>query len=597
MIIEQQPEKHQGRLISKYSDDYIPPNVLPITIKDATCIADRLGFDKTVLKNPEPVLIQAPTGFGKTWWVINVVIPYVLQIEGKILIASNRVAASAQLKLDVVKLVEGEKSKWTKSPYLDILNDQEDFNNVKIVTLQRLYHFLNSEEGRAYSKKVSVVIIDECHYFVADSSFNRETVRLWDMLPQTFTRAKRIYLSASPEDFIEPWANGESIADPLTLERIERVIGGIPRIHNSPLRVTPYPTFTWYRFVSDKYAGLPIRYYDEESDLLARIKDTRNEGWLIFVSSKEDGQRLVGEIGKDSIFISSDSKGSPEWDILVREERLPCRVLITTSVLDCGTNISDPNLKHVVVPYVDKTVFIQALGRKRFRSTPEFTLYVKAIDMKTLNGLMKRNRDLICLSNKVNDVYYKYQYTDMNRLVDELLDSGVSQSERCLVYCDKTGQWKPNYLFRHKLFRQREFYCNLKEKITQYGISAFPRLVHQWLGQPDSYDERNWLNYNAGRRVREDLEIFLKETNNRLLATEDEQRSFSDRVHQFYFAITGTKKRKGRGKGGYLKMDALNNCFEELGIKGAVRNGGTGGGWIFTIETDADMEVASEEAE
>lgn len=44
-------------------------------------------------------------------------------------------------------------------------------------------------------------------------------------------------------------------------------------------------------------------------------------------------------------------------------------------------------------------------------------------------------------------------------------------------------------------------------------------------------------------------------------------------------------------------MDALNNCFEELGIKGAVRNGGTGGGWIFTIETDADMEVASEEAE
>src|SRR5699024_10234712 len=103
----------------------------PEVITDECLINEVLSFNEEDLKDPDPILIQAPTGFGKTWWVLNVILTFLLLIGGKMLLVSNRVAVSIQQKLPVVKIVEGKNSKWTKPPYSQILRDKEDFEVVK----------------------------------------------------------------------------------------------------------------------------------------------------------------------------------------------------------------------------------------------------------------------------------------------------------------------------------------------------------------------------------------------------------------------------------------------------------------------------------
>ena len=92
----------------------------------------------------------------------------------------------------------------------------------------------------------------------------------------------------------------------------------------------------------------------------------------------------------------------------------------------------------------------------------------------------------------------------------------------------------------------------------------------------------------------QDLLSFLGEYSGRHLTSEDEQRKFSDELHCFYQKITKNKKEP-RGKRKFLEMAALNNCLEELGISGAVRNGGAGGGWHFSMEAVDDAGVTVEQ--
>lgn len=587
MIKKEPPKEAVARWVSKYDDDYCPPNVHePLIFTEVSHIEDKLTFDIEDLRDPDPILIQAPTGFGKTWWIINAVLPVVVQLRGRMLIASNRTAASIQQKIEVAKKVEGKDTKWAKKPHTLVIKDWEDFGPVKVMTLQRLNEFLKTEEGRAYAKKVSVVVLDECHYFTSDSPFNRNTAELLDVFPELFKNAKRIYLSATPEDVIPPLAEKElQVPEGMTLERMESVIGGTERRHYRPPKVRQYPCIKWYKFVSDKYAGVPVRYFKENNELTTKIMSTGSEGWLIFVQSKQEGQELERVIGPDACFISADSKDSQEWQTLVSEERLPCRVLIATSVLDCGVNINDDNLLHVAVPYADKAMFIQALGRKRFKKGQKFTLYVHTIDVKRLNGLMKQNRDLISLADKIA------KSKSMKWILDDLLEPTATQAERSLIYLNKEGEWTANYLYIHKLYRQKFFYKGLKEAIDQYGDSAFPRLVHQWLGQPDAYDDQNWIGESAVKKAESELEAIIAEYNGTLLSKETDQQEFGRRLDSCYFAICGKVKRTDR-KGGKYGHVQLNHILAELGIRGTIEKIGKKGSeaWVLKV-ADNDLEV------
>ena len=558
-------EKPTNVHLSREYDAHLPDNVrLHPVSPDVTCIAD--GID-AVLDNFNATIIQAPTGFGKTYFILHEVLPKVVQSGGKMLLVSNRVAVSYQQKLQVMKIVDpSEIGCLTPEGVLK----KTDFGPVKIMTLQALDLFLSTAQGREYAKEVSVFVVDEVHYFVADVSFNPSAARLLKVIPKFFIEATRIYMTATLEDALRPVAEAEASAERPMVERTGARF--------SPLMLGQSPVVNVYQFTSDRYSQLSVRYYKKDDDLYREIKESGEDKWLIFVPSKEDGATLQETIGDDAVFISADSKGNDAWNQLLDEERLPCRVLITTSVLDCGVNIHDENLKHVVIPFEDRTMFMQALGRVRFKRSPQFTLYVKAISQKRLNGLLYRNRELLSCAAEIQQHRYYNSYVDRFRLEGDRVKGA-------LLYLDYDGRYKFNYLLYHKLLRQERYYKELETAIDQYGDAAFPRIVHSWLGQPDTYNDRNWLGYGITKQAQQDLLEFLRERDGKLLATEADQRAFSKKVHQWYQVITGDKKRDDRG-GGYLKTAALNDCLEKLEINGTVKSNGKSGGWIFSMAED-----------
>ena len=558
-------EKPTNVHLSREYDAHLPDNVrLHPVSPDVTCIAD--GID-AVLDNFNATIIQAPTGFGKTYFILHEVLPKVVQSGGKMLLVSNRVAVSYQQKLQVMKIVDpSEIGCLTPEGVLK----KTDFGPVKIMTLQALDLFLSTAQGREYAKEVSVFVVDEVHYFVADVSFNPSAARLLKVIPKLFIEAPRIYMTATLEDALRPVAEAEASAERPMVERTGARF--------SPLMLGQSPVVNVYQFTSDRYSQLSVRYYKKDDDLYREIKESGEDKWLIFVPSKEDGATLQETIGDDAVFISADSKGNDAWNQLLDEERLPCRVLITTSVLDCGVNIHDENLKHVVIPFEDRTMFMQALGRVRFKRSPQFTLYVKAISQKRLNGLLYRNRELLSCAAEIQQHRYYNSYVDRFRLEGDRVKGA-------LLYLDYDGRYKFNYLLYHKLLRQERYYKELETAIDQYGDAAFPRIVHSWLGQPDTYNDRNWLGYGITKQAQQDLLEFLRECDGKLLAPEADQRAFSKKVHQWYQVITGDKKRDDRG-GGYLKTAALNDCLEKLEINGTVKSNGKSGGWIFSMAED-----------
>lgn len=547
-------------LISKYADEYLPRNVCVRKISGTACISDGIQEE---LSPFHPILIQAPTGFGKSWWIIHEVLPRVIEKGGKMLLVSNRIAVSYQQKLEIMKVLNDDMI----GCFTEIgIMKRTDFGAVKIMTFQALERFLETPEGAEYSKDVSVLVADEAHYFLADSGFNSGTGKLLEMLPKMFSSAIRIYLTATPEDVIVPLAEAEEAALRPLMERIG--------VAYSPFKLGEQPTLYCYRFESDKYATLPVQYFKQDSELLQKVKST-DESWLIFVSSKELGAQFVEEIGSDAILITAESKGSEKWIQLLKTERLPCRVLVSTTVLDCGINVHDESLKHVAILFEDRITFMQALGRKRLgKEKQQFTLYVKAVSKQRLSGLIKRNHDLLMLVDQIE------KGTNSKGILESLWCNG-SASEKALVYPPIHGRLKLNQAAVHKLHRQAYFYQRLREDINQYGDSAFPRIVHQWLGQPDAYNEENWLGSDKIGEAMVALQEFLEGYDGKVLNSNTEKEEFSSRVHEFFKSITGKSKRDDRGER-YLKTAALNNCLKEIGIKGAVRTGGKDS-WIFKI--------------
>ena len=548
--------------LSREYDTRLPSNVqLHRVSSDVTCIAEGIDDD---LNSFNATLIQAPTGFGKTHFIIHEVLPKVIQTGGKMLLVSNRVAVSYQQKQEVMEMVDpSEVGCLTPKGVLK----KTDFGPVKIMTLQALDLFLATSEGEKYAKEVTVLVVDEVHYFIGDIAFNPNAARLIRVIAQLFNEATRIYMTATPEDVLTPLAEVEN--------KVVRPLKERMGVRFSPLMLGQPPVIDLYQYKSDKYRSLPIRYFLRNDDLYRKIEESGEDKWLIFVPSKEQGATLQETIGDDAMFISADSKGSDMWNQLLSEERLPCRVLITTSVLDCGVNIHDEALKHVVIPFEDQVTFIQALGRVRFKDTPNFTLYAKAIDKKRLNGLMYRNRELLSLAVEIKKIGHYNSYVDRFRQEGD-------RSKMALLYLKYDGKYDFNELYHHKLRRQRQYYGQLAADIDQYGRSAFPRLVHQWLGQPDAYDDRNWLGYDNKEKEKQDLLGFLKLYDGRVLKDKEEQQKFSDTIHKYYEVITGKKKRADRGSQ-YLKVAALNNCLEELAIEGCIVSEGSGK-WSFTLK-------------
>lgn len=271
-----------------------------------------------------PVLLDLPTGAGKTSLIYDAVIPAVMAQGKNLLLVSNRIALSLQQKQKILSL--------TDNPRLRLLNDEgirqeEDFGAVRIITYHRLPALVHDRAAIPWLANVAVVVFDEAHYFTADALFNSGTDYHLQLACERFCHAVRIYMTATSWDLLQPLADAE--------QRFHRFRPFAPRpFFREGYRYTAAPDFSPYA----------LRFFDSLSELLAPIRQDAQAKWLIFVDSKERGRQFASELGHLASYIDAEAKGSATWSEIIATQAFSARVLVTTSALDNGINILDPDV-------------------------------------------------------------------------------------------------------------------------------------------------------------------------------------------------------------------------------------------------------------
>ena len=388
-----------------------------------------------------PIFISAQTGMGKNHFIQHYLIRH-LNSENiannkhkKILLLSNRVALTKQTKQQLAQNLRDIVGDTYTLKNMEYYTDEGidklycNFGIIHVCSYHQLYYRLIHKEGRKKLKKqqFNYVIFDECHFFTSDSTFNRNTQYILKHSIETFQNAIRIYMSATLEESFIPIISTESkICSKLSEE-------------NSKIECKYYYFERNYSYIEK------INVYDKLENLPAYIKDTSEDKWLIFVASKKDGKALREELTYNEIesaFLTKDSKSKNSsndssnneneyqtYRNIVENEKFNQRVLISTSALDNGINIKDSLVKHIVIDMLDRTEFIQMLGRIRISNDQKINLYIRDYSSKDIEDFLANDIKALLVRLRTDSVdeedranyyqdfqHFKYQKEQIFRL-------------------------------------------------------------------------------------------------------------------------------------------------------------------------------------
>ncbi|MFL0250127.1 DEAD/DEAH box helicase family protein [Clostridium neuense] len=458
-------------------------------------VSDGIGEDYLYWKSQNPVLISAQTGMGKNTFIETIIIKHCVENNKKILIISNRTANNRQQKKRVSSIVGCEYILENFTP--KGLDELETFKNVRIVTYQKLEKYLYNYCESKKLEKFDFVVFDECHYFESDSLFNNGTGKTLYKSLSVFKNSIRIFMTATPDEIFKIIIQKEKALGLSSINKIYYI--------NHPIESFFYPKTVLYYNFQRNYNYISPKYFNNKDTLLELIKnDNSNFKWLIFVTNKQDGENFVNNIGKNSTFITSESKNSKYEDgkiysQVVTTEKFTCKVLVSTSVMDNGINFKDPLLKNIVIFAYDKTEFIQMLGRKRVINDESINLYLYGNNVKTIrNKLSGINKQIeaICLL-KDNPSLFLNQYFRNSELI-----SG-------LIYFNKNLEPKINEFAEKKLYFLKNFYENLISNFILIGKQAFILEQLAWLSLEKTYNPKLWIDYIDSDKNKRKLIEFL----------------------------------------------------------------------------------------
>lgn len=364
---------------------------------DKEWLTDAISSHEIESLRPEtPVLIVSQTGTGKTTLLFKHCLPVALRRKRRILYLCNRISLADQMKERCMKdelnsqqkagkvLVGGMKEYYTEK----FLKEASDFGGIHILTYQK---FLMVCEELDFSE-YEYIVLDEAHFFLSDAGFNPYTEAIMDKILEKAAGVSRIYLTATPHE---------------CMEMLYRKEANLLENH-----------FPWCFdfdkhfsvFVMDEdYSYMRPYFFKTQQYIMDKIRaSSEDDNWLIFVRNKDRGAEMreaLKNLPGGVAYITADSdKNFAEYQNLIKNEKLPARVLITTKVLDVGVNIRTEHLR--IVLFEDNVVELkQMIGRKRIRAGENLEVFFQ---LPMLSELERR------------EGYAQKRYEDECRVVQQL---------------------------------------------------------------------------------------------------------------------------------------------------------------------------------
>ena len=451
-------------------------------------VSDGIGNSYEDWKPGDLVVIHAQTGSGKTYFVLNVLLPYVNGEGKKLLYLSNRTALTQQVRA----LIDPEFEESI------ITENYQSFERVRLS-----YREYEKPSPLAQSfLDCDYWIMDEAHYFLTDANFNSDMLSALNHIKSHYKTRVLIFMTATLEYLLlalgqcglftkrTPYftfadnlhslyacrgylshtpllcqlASQKSLLAQKEMTNVEyelyqKLLNAqknyklepdqpenqfnlwvaeqkAPRIDPEKFQSKHQEYLSYFDSVKKEpflyqagheYTFVSPVYFRTIEQLCKRIQQTCSaEKWLIFVSSKNNGEYIrtcLENIGLDCVFITADTKKrkftsltnqSKEYQAyqhIIDHEKSPERITISTSVLDNGINLKDPQLKHVAILEMNPTLFLQMLGRKRLSHQSEnFNIYLQVKDIGEIKAFF--NRNILYLVRFLVELQYVNNYED-----------------------------------------------------------------------------------------------------------------------------------------------------------------------------------------
>ncbi len=391
-------------------------------------------------KYADRIFIDAPTGSGKTTFILQTLLPHYSACNKKILYLVNRRILKEQIREMVAELPHSQMAAIRVELYQEIerkiskvpmkyskvgllIKREKDKEKAQGDTQN---NGGNEEQGYDYSQleklsEYDCVVCDEAHYFLTDSSYNTNTVFSFRWIQDVFRHKVCIFMSATIHElksYMETknlYEYGESNTKYYEISKydpsISKICNDLHReageavVLSEKHEIKTYCVDRDYSYIENQNIRI---IYNRKA--LADLVVEGNFKWIIFVDNINYGKALRNSIRKklrkikknassdeiegNVILITSgykrDHDSTDEVDRIIRTQAPSAKILIVTAVLDNGVNIKDIDVRNIVLFADTETEFIQMLGRKR-KDAKQLKLYIYGYDK---NHFSNRKRQL-----------------------------------------------------------------------------------------------------------------------------------------------------------------------------------------------------------
>ncbi|NRT32625.1 hypothetical protein BJV38_004790 [Clostridium beijerinckii] len=486
-------------------------------------VTDAIGQDYKTWRKGDIIRIQAQTGTGKTYFITGDkthkgLIDTIEDYE-KMIYICNRTELKKQIKKDLLEKYDMEVP-YLKNDKGEIITNSKGEKEINMVELDKItviknititsYHAISfGRLDNIYLDKnnslddYDYIICDECHFFMTDAGYNNKAyLALEELVKTRHRKAIKVFISATMDE-----VNG--VIEKMSEKLKEKGFGTYSdfTIH------TPYTT-------GIDYSYLNVQYFKQIKDIVQLIKnDKTNDKWIIFVTSKEMGEKVLNDLEEREItakFIHANTSNKDAEKVrITSESKFNSKVLICTKCLDNGVNIKDEMVKNMVIMTYDKCTFIQEIGRRRLniKDAPEINLYIPMYYKKTFQGKIDENYkpkiDMIDVFEADQNSFKRQYNNDLDKLPHDIF------------YLDKDNKWTINDLGYARVIKDRYFAITMVEKFEKDKF-AYIKEQLKWLELENTFAEFNLIEDVADDEEVKNLESFLENCLDRKIL-EDEQ--------------------------------------------------------------------------
>lgn len=314
------------------------------------------------------IFLNAPTGAGKTTFILTELLPYLHRKNAK------------RLRPDKKLLILCNRRMLRKQYFYDIMVRFDHYAEVKdavdVVTYQELSIRMKERKTLSeYFTEYAVICLDEIHFLYQDADFNGlSTFPLLRAILLAGIEKQMIFISATMDCVFSLIKKELYLCWKCRVDFYYEDRCGIPSTLDEKCIDIEEPVAGW----EPSYEYIHCICVPDQKTLCQRLAGSDGKS-VVFIDDKKWADDFcrdliqTGKIGESEVCRMNaenlDDEGkNPVMKALVMANRLMPKVLITTSVLDNGVSIKDPEVQNVVIFTESEVSFKQMIGRIRTES-------------------------------------------------------------------------------------------------------------------------------------------------------------------------------------------------------------------------------------